>query len=129
MPLIVPNVKKKNTLRTHDKKNSVVNAIVEDTKLIVNYNTLRADFELIERVCNLIEDMIKNNKNNSPKLSKKEMCIEVFRLLFPNLTPDEVNVVEKHIEYLWNNDIIKPTPLFNKIRKSVFAWVKKKVLN
>ncbi len=128
MSVTVPKLKKKNTLQSFADENVCISAIVADTLQIPNYNILRADFELIRRVCCLIENMIKQNSKNTPKINKREMCIKIFKLLFPSLNPEEVNLIEKHIEYLWNNNKIKSIPLINKIGKGLFKWVKKKVL-
>jgi hypothetical protein len=123
--ITVPKLKKKNTLQSFTDENVCIAAIVADTTSIPNYNNLRVDYELIRRICCLIENMIKNNKNNSPKINKKEMCIKIFKLVFPGINPDEVNTIEKQIEYLWNNNKIKAIPLVNKIAKGLFKWEKK----
>ena len=127
MPIVIPKIKKKNTLKSFSDENFVVEAIVADTKLIPNYNLLRVDFELIRRICCLIENMIVDNSKNNPKISKKDVCIKVFRELFPNLTSEEVNLCDKHIEYLWNNNKIKAIPIIKKIGKFLCSMLKKQV--
>lgn len=128
MSVSIPKIKKKNTLKSFDIENSVITAIVADTVAIPNHFMLRADLELIRRICCLIENMIVSNNKNSPKLDKKEMVVKIFKLVFPTLTAEEVIVIQNHIQYLWNNNRIKAIPIVKKVAKGIFSWLKKKVV-
>jgi len=55
------------------------------------------------------------------------LCATILISLF-NLDDKEINAVSKQIKYLENNHEIKTVKTSKKITKSVWGWIKRKIL-
>ncbi len=127
---IVKPVKLKNSLKQFSKENDAITSIFDSVVLnLPDYHTLgKVDLELIEHVCTEIEGLIKNNGASIKKIDKKQVCIRVFKKLFPNISNDEVRIIENQVDYLCNNGLIKLRPILKRIGSSLLDCLKKKFL-
>jgi hypothetical protein len=115
----------KNTIALHIKQNKLVDDVTNIIKEIKNLEELRLDPELTKYVCNVIQNTI--TKEEEKQICKKNLCATILISLF-NLDEKEVNAIDKQIKYLENNKEIKTIKNSQKIKKSVWAWFKKKIL-
>ena len=121
-------VKFKNSLKQFSKENDAVNSIVDS----VNYNLPdyqllgKVDLELIDYVCTEIEILVKNNGVSKKKIDKKQLCIKVFKRLFPSISSEDIKIIDNQIEYLCNNGLIKLQPVLKRIGSSLYDCLKKK---
>jgi hypothetical protein len=102
-----------------------VDDVTNIIKEIKNLEELRLDPELTKYVCNVIQNTI--TKEEEKQICKKNLCATILISLF-NLDEKEVNAIDKQIKYLENNKEIKTIKNSQKIKKSVWAWFKKKIL-
>jgi hypothetical protein len=113
----------KNTIALYIKQNKLVDDVTNIIKEIKNLEELRLDPELTKYVCNVIQNTI--TKEEEKQICN--LCATILISLF-NLDEKEVNAIDKQIKYLENNKEIKTIKNSQKIKKSVWAWFKKKIL-
>ncbi len=78
-----------------------------------NYHSLKLDIELINEICNLIEEAVKSNRIK--KINKQELFMKAHLAVFGNITEQEKAVLISNIEYLHNNNKIKALSISKKI--------------
>jgi len=115
----------KNTVALHIKQNKLVDDVIKKIKEIPNLDELRMDPELTKYICNVIKNTI--TKEEEKQICKSNLCATILISLF-NLDDKEVNAVSKQIKYLENNHEIKNIKTSKKITKSVWGWIKRKIL-
>ena len=103
----LPQVKLKNSMKIFAKSGSIVNQIIQHLQTIPNYQNMKGNLELLEYVCKLIEEMVKNgNSNKLIKIDKKALVLDIFTQLFGLLEP-ELELLSTHIDYFIINCIVK----------------------
>jgi len=115
----------KNTVALHIKQNKLVDDVIKKIKEIPNLDELRMDPELTKYICNVIQNTI--TKQEEKQICKSNLCATILISLF-NLDDKEINAVSKQIKYLENNHEIKTVKTSKKITKSVWGWIKRKIL-
>lgn len=118
-------IKFKNKLKKVAKIGDITTSVIQKVQNINNFTELKNDLELLLYVCTIIENEIKQNKTKS--ISKKDIVIDILNQLF-NISDDEKELFGKHIEFLHSNNLIKKVTDYEKIGRSVFNWVNKKLL-
>lgn len=78
--------------------------------------------ELIECVCNCIENLVKKKHN----IDKKEFAIEILAKMF-NLNDNEKNAIGDTIEYLHSHNIFRKIPLARKLYEVLKNYIKSKL--
>ena len=129
MSIVVPKIKKKNTFASAEKENKVADAIVKDLQSVPNYQNVKIDTELIKYVCNLVENMVKNNGKRNVKIDKKQLVVKVLATVYVNLPADVLKYIDEQIECLLNNKQIKRQSKSVKIVKGIFQCLIKKCLD
>ncbi len=117
----------KHSLASHEKENTICNKIVERLKNMPNVQLLKHDVELTLYVCNLIESAYNKKYVDNKKVDKKEMCIRILTLVHC-LKPDEQPIIDKQIDFLYNNAKIKATSIFKKVRVYAMDWLNRRLL-
>ena len=115
----------KNTVALHIKQNKLVDDVITKIKEIPNLNDLRLDPELTKYICNVIKNTI--TKQEEKIICQSNLCATILIKLL-DLDDREINAVDKQIKYLENNNEIKTVKVSKKLKKSMWAWFKKKVL-
>ena len=123
----LPLVALKNSLHSHVLEQSIIAQILEAMRKIPNIDKLKNDMEIVNHVCNLVENMISNNKKANVPLDKKQLVIKILTQLF-NLNPSEIQVATTSIDYLVNNNLIVKESLLRKAYNFGTAWAVKKLL-
>ena len=101
-------IKPQNSLRVDQKKTKIKNAIIEKVKSLglSNLDNLKLDNELLSLVMNFIENSIKKKY----KIDKKELLLDIYNELYPNLTQEEkMNLIKNH-QFLYENDFLSKIP-------------------
>ena len=80
------------------------------------------DNEFLTLVCSLIENLV----SKKDKISKQDLAVEIFHLLF-NLDEDEKIIVRKNIDFLCNQKtIVKKLSWYKLFRAGICEWFFKK---
>ena len=78
----LPKLKLSKTAKSTIVSNEIKKFIVNDIKLIPNFETMNTDLELVKHICNMVEEL--NRKEVDPKIDKKAIVLDVLKLLFPS---------------------------------------------
>ena len=87
------------------------------------------NMELLVLVCNMIEHSIDNSKKSDKlKIDKKVLLIQVYKSLYGNLSPTDIDTLQKNCEFLWDNGHIIKHAAWKLCAYSVIDWFKRKIL-
>ena len=99
----LPKIKLKNTLKAHVIEQKLFNLITCELKGIPNIAEIQHNIELVEYVCNLIENSVKkNNRKSKSRVDKKKVVIRIFQTFF-GLDDRQVEILDGQIDYLYQN--------------------------
>ena len=100
-----------NKLKMKKKFKDIVELIINDVKTnIVEFEDHKLDVEMILRICNIVEYLVKKKY----KVDKKQVVLHVFELLFPDITNDNLDFVSNTIDFLFQHDQIKQVKMISK---------------
>jgi hypothetical protein len=88
-------------------------AVKEINSNFHNPQALKLDIEVINEICNLIEDAVKSN--NLKKINKLELFMKIHLAVFGVSTEQERNVIVNNVSYLHSNGKIKARSLVKKL--------------
>lgn len=126
MSIELSDLKFKNSLKSYVIYNTLVENITKIIREIPNFDKLgKSNNELILLICNIIENKITNNKKK--KIDKKNLVLDVIHNLFCISADDRKNIGEI-IQFLFDNNKIKKEKISKVVSKSLYNWIKKKVL-
>ena len=104
------------SLKNKQLEKKVIDTIVSEV--------IKLDIELINEICNLIEEAVKSNKIK--KINKLDLFIKAHTAVFGNITEQEKAVLISNIEYLHNNGKIKALSISKKIINFLKELITKK---
>jgi len=99
-------IKPRFNLSKLSKRDNILNEIVTEVKKIVHL-TYPTCIELIEYIGTLIENLVIKRD----AIDKKQIFIDILKIVFPSITDEEINISVQAIEYLLNTKAIKKIPL------------------
>ena len=112
-------------LKVDVKLSNVINVIVEKVKEIPQYDSLSKDIGIILFVANSIENECFKKKYN---IDKMKLACDILITLFPNTNDNEKLVIQRHIQFLFDNKLIKKLSTFILFYRSLKTYLKKKLL-
>ncbi len=112
----------KNSLKMFNIEGMIISLIVAELKAIPNISTQINNPEIVDRVCNLIENNVKNNKK---LIDKKGMAVKIISQIFDGNI--NASLIEKQIDYLFHNKLIKKTTFKKAVFNAVAGYLKKKL--
>jgi hypothetical protein len=114
------------SVKSHYEHSTVKNNIVSILQHIPEIDTLKGQSKLLEIVCQMVEDRIKQGNSKKTKslvLDKKKLVVDILDKLF-NLNAVEKQVLNKNIDYIMEHKhIILKNTLYRRIKsffKSLF---------
>ena len=114
-------------LKRDTKIIKLVSSIVERASEIPNYVNLKGDQEYLKFICLMIEHGIDNSKKKCKKIDKKDVCLQIYKKLYSNITPPELDQISNNIEYLIENNQIIKKHILEIIFKTVIDFIKRKI--
>ena len=100
----LPKLKLSKTAKSIILSNEIKTFIINDIKLIPNYETMKTDLELVKHICNMVEEL--NKKKVDPKIDKKAIVLDVLKILFPDLSVEQTMMIDTFIDFICQNDLI-----------------------
>ena len=117
-------IKSKNSLKSFQVEGKMFMDIIAHVKNdFPNYNQLKHNLEFIEYVLQIIQ----NNSKANIELDISALAVKILCSFF-QYTPDELAALQKQIEYLIDNGIIRNIPRLKAAYKGVKNYVLKKVI-
>ena len=121
-------IKTRNSLKRQEKLHVIKNAIVNKIQRDIDISKLRENNiinnELILFCSNCVEELVKKKYS----INKKDFVIDILRTIFGSLNDSEVNQIKQHIEFVFENQLIKKVEFNYKARLIVWNWIEKKFL-
>ena len=90
-----------------------------------DFNDLKFDPDIILYVCEIIENNIKQNEVKS--IDKKQIVISILQKCY-TFTQPELIILNKMIEFLHSNHLIKQITLVEKNSSKIINWMIKKII-
>ena len=113
----------KNGLARDQKCADIISALVLRIKALPNFQTYKADVEVLLLCCNTVEHLVVK----TDKIDKSKLVIDALTQIF-SLTPDEQALTKITIDFLNNHNRIKTVSQINVAKNAVWDWVQKKLL-
>lgn len=102
------------SLKSKQLEKKIIDTVVSEVnKNFHNPQGLKLDIEMINEICNLIEDAVKSNRIK--KINKLELFMKAHLAVFGVSTEQERNVIASNIDYLHNNGKIKARSIIKKL--------------
>ena len=122
-PKTIPPLKLKNSTKNYFKKAKLKEAIVNEVQQLPDFNKdLKFDNEIIEAILQIIDDKFYKKKIDE----RKEFAINILKDLF-SLSQDEINIIIKTVDYMYENKIVKKPSRIYKFFQGVLSYILKKV--
>lgn len=116
-PLKIQHLTFKNSAKNVMLKNELIAFIITEIQKIPNYQELKNNLELIRFVCNMLENLITNNKEN---IDKKQTVIEIISQLFCSFSEDDKKAISNQVQFLFDNKFIKKVSTVKKLKKRCY---------
>jgi hypothetical protein len=115
-----------------DAKIAKVHARILDriTNLPHEVRENRHNMELVSLICNMIENCGINNgsKTDKLKIDKKLLLIQIYKSLYGNVSPNDIETLQKNVEFLHDNGHIIKYSTWKVCAYGVVDWLKRKFL-
>jgi hypothetical protein len=86
-----------------------------------NMGAIKNNVELINMLCNVVEDI-----SRSSKIVKKDLFFKIYKRIFLDTTEVDMVFVNNIIDFLHDNKLIKYTSLYRKIINQVVRYFSRK---
>ncbi len=113
----LPKLKLSRSAKSIVLSNEIKTFIVNDIKLIPNFETMNTDLELVKHICNMVEEL--NRKEVDPKIDKKAIVLDVLKILFPDLSVDQTMMIDAFIDFICQNDMVSKLSSVSKFVGSI----------
>ena len=113
---IISQIGPKNSLSKHVNYNTLLQLIVDEIRKFPNLNLLKThtyiELELIKLIMSIVENVVQ--KKNPLEINKMDLVCDILRIIF-NLNPQEIEILKKQIQYIFDNNQIVKIPIIKKI--------------
>jgi hypothetical protein len=117
----------KNTLKSHIKQSTIINDISSKLGELPDISTkLRLDPEIIVYVCNIVEQVIKKNKEDK-EISKLDLVTTILIKAWDLKEEHELDLIIKQIKFVCNNNQVKKIKKSKIYGKYIKDWIIKKL--
>jgi len=113
----LPKIKLSHTVKTSILSSQIIEYIVNEIKLIPNYETLSQDLHLMNHIANLIENL--ERRDLDPKLDKKTLFLDIIKQLFPNLNTDQLSFLDNFADFIVSHNLVSKVSTLSKFVSSV----------
>lgn len=121
-------IQPKNALAKEAEIHDIVSKIMSKISDIPRHQEYKHDLELLKMCCVMVEHAIDNKKRKS-KIDKKDIIYQVWSRVWSGIKPDDLKVLDSHIQFLFENGFIQKRSMWSVIKHSVADWVERKILN
>jgi len=109
----LPKLKLSKTAKSTILTNEIKTFIINDIKLIPNFELMKTDLELVKHIANMVEEL--NRKEVDPKIDKKSIVLDVIKTLFTDLSVDHTMMIDSFIDFICQNDMVNKISTVSKI--------------
>ena len=121
---IISQIGPKNSLSKHVNYNTLLQLIVDEIRKFPNLPLLKTnthvELELIKLIMSVVENVIQ--KKNPLEINKMDLVCDILRTIF-NLNPQEIEILKKQIQYIYDNNQIVKIPIIKKIIRTCINFL------
>ncbi|MFO0414017.1 MAG: hypothetical protein ACK50E_00060 [Bacteroidota bacterium] len=118
----IPFVKPNNTLLIQIKKDKIVGILTLKLRTINNLELMKDSLELLKFACLIVENLL-HNRAYKDKITVKDVIFLAFEKVFGHFNRDNV---ANQIEFLYDNQQILPSTVYNKLFGTIEHWLVRK---
>ena len=109
-------------IKTHYEWESLKQLIVDKLSHIPNITALKSSVQLVQLVCELVENCVAPNNSKAKKpIDKKALVLEILDKLF-ELSDIEKAIISRHIEYLVDSKAIKRLTRWSRVKQYIRSF-------
>lgn len=97
--------------------NTLLSSVISD-----DAHENKLDIAVCTIICSIIEFLFKNNKKY--KINKLDVCLEIYGLLFGDLTEEDKKLISKNVNHIVDNNLIQKISRFDLIKKDLLGVLK-----
>ena len=124
---IILQIGPKNSLSKHVNYNTILNLIIEEISKFPNLELLKlnthVELELIKLVMSIVENVV--HKKNPLAIDKMNLVCDILKNVF-SLSPIEIDILKKQIQYIFDNNQIVKIPIIKKVIRMGINFLTKK---
>ena len=117
-------IQPKNSLLSDKRFGDIKDIILKRLQEFQNIDKYKFNNEFLSLSCSLIEHLVKKDD----KISKKELLLSIYDVLFPNLSLEEKQQISNNVEFLLDNKQIKKVGKYKLFKTSLNEWISRKFL-
>jgi hypothetical protein len=118
-------IKENDKIKHLVKLAEISKGIIAKVQAMPDIHELKLDLDIILHICNIIENNIKQNETKS--IDKKKIVVDIIQKCTP-LNPPEILILNKMIEFLHSNHLIKKIGKVEKNGYKFLNWAIKKIV-
>jgi hypothetical protein len=113
----LPMLRLSSTIKTSILTNQIIEFVVNEIKLIPNYQTMSTDLHLMHHIANVVENL--ERKDLEPKLDKKQLFIDIVKILFPDLKTEQLSFLDNFADFICASNLVNKVSTMTKVFTSV----------
>lgn len=117
-------IKPKNSLLRDKRFGDIKDIILKRLQEFQNIDKYKFNNEFLSLACTLIEHLVLKED----KINKKELLLEVYDVLFPELNIEDKQQISSNVEFLLDNKQIKKVSNYKLFKVNVQNWITRKFL-
>lgn len=119
-------IKPKNSLLTKQLNSKIFKSLYEELSAFDGKKELSRDLEFISLACNLAEYLVDAQKKHLKglKVDKMKLVVNVFAVIY-DLSEEEQEQLKSHIQFVYDNEMIKKVSTIRFLKKSLSKWIAK----
>ena len=126
---ILSLIKPKNSLLTKQLFSKAFKALYQELSEFDTKKELLNDMEFLALACNLAEHIVDQQKKHlkTLKIDKMKLVVDVFKVIYDSMTEQDVETLQQHIQFVFDNDMIKKVSTIRYIKKRLSTWISKQL--
>lgn len=123
---LISLIKPKNSLLTKQLYSKAFKCLYEELSGFDSKKQLLNDMEFLSLACNLVEHIVDQQKKHfkALKIDKLKLVTDVFKTIY-DMTAEEEDTLQQHIQFIFDNEMIKKVSTIRYLKKSLTLWVAK----
>lgn len=126
---LIALIKPKNSLLTKQLYSKAFKALYQELSEFDTKKELLNDMEFLALACNLAEHIVDQQKKHlkTLKIDKMKLVVDVFQVIYDSMTEHDVENLKAHIQFVYDNEMIKKVSAIRYIKKRLNNWIAKQL--
>lgn len=126
---LITLIKPKNSLLTKQLYSKAFKALYQELSEFDTKKELLNDMEFLALACNLCEHIVDLQKKHlkTLKIDKMKLIVDCFQVIYDTMTEQDVENLKQHIQFVFDNGMIKKVSAIRYLKKKFNAWMEKQL--